>query len=203
MSDAKQIFRQQALERRRQQSDPERLSHRVWETLWAREEYRRAGVVMSYVGVRQELRTRPFLPQIGQDGKTLVVPYCIEDRLGLFRLESLEELAQGYFGLWEPRPELRGDPERQVAPTALDLILVPGVAFDPQGGRLGHGRGYYDRLLAQVRPDAVLVGLAFECQIVPAVPCQTHDVAMDLVLTERTVYRGRGRGGRASGGATA
>jgi 5-formyltetrahydrofolate cyclo-ligase len=71
----------------------------------------------------------------------------------------------------------------------LDLVVVPGVAFDPQGNRLGWGAGYYDRLLAQVRADAPIVALAFECQIVPAIPPESHDVPVDVIVTEQRIIR--------------
>jgi 5-formyltetrahydrofolate cyclo-ligase len=81
-----------------------------------------------------------------------------------------------------------------VKPNELDLVMVPGTAFDPRGGRMGQGKGYYDRLLANARPDAPLVALAFECQVFPEIPVAPHDVFMDQVITEVKVYRGRGRG---------
>lgn len=191
----KQTLRQQTLLRRRQQPDKDRLSQAIGDTLRARPEYRRATAVMSYVGVRDEVRTLPALEAILAEGKTLAVPYCDGDRLGLFRLEDLGELVEGYFGLLEPPAELRGRSDRQLEVARLNLVLVPGVAFDRQGGRLGHGRGYYDRLLAQLPQETVTVGLAFECQLVPTVPTMAHDVALDLVITEQAVYRGRGRAG--------
>ena len=82
---------------------------------------------------------------------------------------------------------------RSFAECAAETVSSRGVAFDVSGGRLGHGRGYYDRLLADVRPDAPLVALAFECQLFPPIPMGTHDVYMDLVVTEKEIYRGRGR----------
>jgi 5-formyltetrahydrofolate cyclo-ligase len=72
--------------------------------------------------------------------------------------------------------------------------MVPGVAFDKTGARMGHGFGYYDKLLEQVRPDAALVALAFECQLFPAIPTQEHDIFMDKIITEKAIYPGRGRG---------
>jgi 5-formyltetrahydrofolate cyclo-ligase len=72
--------------------------------------------------------------------------------------------------------------------------MVPGVAFDREGGRTGHGKGYYDKLLQHARPDAPLVALAFECQLFPEIPMQPHDIFMDAVVTEEAVYPGRGRG---------
>ena len=76
----------------------------------------------------------------------------------------------------------------------LDLIMVPGVAFTREGARMGHGKGYYDKLLQHARADAPLVALAFECQLFPEIPVQAHDIYMDKIITERAVYPGRGRG---------
>lgn len=195
----KQILRQQVLALRRQQPDKDLLSEVICGKVAALPQYRQADAVMSYVGVRSEVRTWPFLEQVLHQGKTLVVPYCVGQHLELFRLESMDELAQGYFGLWEPRTELRTSPDKQIDVTRIDLVMVPGIVFDRQGGRIGHGKGYYDRLLATVRPEACLVGVAFQCQIVPTVPLEPYDVSMDLVITETTVEQGRGpRGRRAS-----
>jgi len=110
-------------------------------------------------------------------------------------LEDLSELAAGTLGIPEPRHELRSLPERRIAPGELDLVMVPGLAFDRRGGRVGHGKGYYDRLLARVRPDALLAGVAFECQVFPQVPMLDYDVLMDRVITERTVYHGHSQRG--------
>jgi len=94
----------------------------------------------------------------------------------------------------EPKPELRHLPQHQVEVRTLDLIMVPGVAFTREGARMGHGKGYYDKLLQHARADAPLVALAFECQLFPEIPVQAHDIFMDKIITERAVYPGRGRG---------
>jgi len=73
------------------------------------------------------------------------------------------------------------------------LVMVPGVAFDRRGARMGHGKGYYDKLLEHARPDTPLVALAFECQLFPEVPVQAHDIFMDQIITEQTIYPGQGR----------
>jgi 5-formyltetrahydrofolate cyclo-ligase len=148
---------------------------------------------MCYVHVRDEVRTHRFLEAaLGRD-KRIVIPYCDGDDLRLFLLEEMNELAAGCFGLLEPDERLRSCGQKHVEPEELDLVMVPGVAFDKSGGRLGHGRGYYDRLLVDVRPDAPLVALAFECQLFPEIPMGPRDVYMDLVITEKGTYRGRGR----------
>ena len=147
-----------------------------------------------YIDVRAEVRTRHALPAALASGKTIIVPWCNEHgELELFRLASMDELELGMYRILEPRPELRLLPEKQIAPHELDVILVPGVAFDRQGGRTGHGKGYYDKLLQHARPDAPLIALAFECQLFPEIPMQDHDIYMDKVVTETAVYEGRGR----------
>ena len=186
-------IRDQAHASRNQQADKDEISRRICETFLGLPEYAAARTVLFYLDVRSEVRTRHTLPAALQTGKRIVVPYCVQDELELFLLHSPDELAVGMYKILEPRPELRALPEKRVAPAELDLIMVPGVAFDRRGARMGHGFGYYDRLLQHARPGAPLVALAFECQLFPEIPTQAHDVFMDKVITERAVYPGRGR----------
>jgi 5-formyltetrahydrofolate cyclo-ligase len=149
---------------------------------------------MYYIDVRSEVRTRHDLPNALTQGKKIVVPWCNDQgELELFHLENMDELALGMYKILEPKQELRGLPSKQVKATDLDLIMVPGVAFDRTGARMGHGKGYYDKLLQHARPDAPLVALAFECQLFPTIPTAAHDIFMDLIITERAIYEGKGR----------
>jgi len=143
--------------------------------------------VMVYVGYRSEVRTDALIPRLLEAGKTVYVPWCDEDELRLFRLETASELTPGAFGILEPPAELREDPKRAGQPSELDIVLVPGLAFDRAGGRLGQGKGYYDRLLSNVSDDCVIVGLAFDIQMVQRVPVEIHDIAIDFVVTELEV----------------
>jgi 5-formyltetrahydrofolate cyclo-ligase len=156
-------------------------------------EYDRARTVMYYVDVRSEVRTRYYLPTALTQGKRIVVPYCVNGELELFHLQNRDELAVGMYKILEPKAELRALANKRVEPGDLDLVIVPGVAFDREGGRTGHGFGYYDKLLNRARPDAPLIALAFECQLFPRIPMQDHDVFMDKVVTEVAVYAGKGR----------
>src|SRR5437879_13915118 len=97
------------------------------------------------------------------------------------------------YRILEPRPQLGHLSPKQVTPQELDLVMVPGVAFDRRGGRMGHGKGYYDKLLQHARPETPLAALAFECQLFPEIPVAPHDIFMDKVITEAAVYEGRGR----------
>jgi len=170
------------------EAEKQRLSRIIVERLVELPAYVSARTVMLYVHLPDEVHTTHLLADAARRGKRVVVPYCEGERLGLFRMESLDELAPGAFGVLEPKPELRGDPARDVSPEQLDLIVVPGVAFDSRGGRLGRGKAYYDGLLSRAGPDTALVAVAFECQMVDEVPMQAHDVSMQRIVTEKKIY---------------
>ncbi|MCX7427588.1 MAG: 5-formyltetrahydrofolate cyclo-ligase [Planctomycetia bacterium] len=189
----KAAIRAEARARRRDRADKDAASRRICGTLAARPEFLAARTVLFYVHFGDEVRTQAFLAETLRGDKRVAVPYCVGRRLELFRLTDMNELAEGTFTILEPRPELRDRPERRVDVAEVDLVVVPGVAFDARGGRLGHGQGYYDRLLKHARPDATLVALAFECQMFAEIPVGPHDVVVDWVITEEHVYQGRGR----------
>jgi 5-formyltetrahydrofolate cyclo-ligase len=195
LHERKNVIRQQAHENRKQQPDKEELSRRIVDRFVALPEYEAAQTVMYYVDVRDEVRTRHALPAALASGKRIVVPYCKEGELELFHLESMDELELGMYRILEPKVALRSVAAKHLQPEDLDLVMVPGVAFDRHGGRTGHGKGYYDKLLQHARADAPLVALAFECQLFEEIPAESHDIYMDKVVTEAAVYPGKGRGG--------
>ena len=185
-----QKIRQLARARRRDQPDKDQLSRRILETALSLPEVQAARTLLFYVDVRDEVRTRHTLPTALSTDRRIIVPWCNDaGELELFHLEELSELESGRYGILEPRPELRELPEKCLQPDQLDAVLVPGVAFDKTGGRLGHGKGYYDRLLNRVRPDCALIGLAFEFQMFETIPMSEHDVQMNLVVTEQSTTR--------------
>jgi len=189
----KRSIRQQSHANRNALAEKDELSRLIVARVFALPEYRRAGTVMFYVDVRSEVRTRQALPLALESGKRIVVPYCADGELELFHLESMDELELGMYRILEPKPELRTVAEKKVDVSELDLILVPGVAFDRCGGRTGHGKGYYDKMLEYAHLQTPLVALAFECQMFPEIPMDEHDIFMDKVVTEAAVYEGRGR----------
>ena len=190
----KKSIREQAHANRQAQPDKEPLSQAICEKFASLGEFTAARSVMVYIEVRTEVRTRQFLPTLLASGKRIVVPYCRTDgQLELFLLENMDELAIGMYKILEPKAELRELPSKKVDVKEIDLIMVPGVAFDSNGARMGHGFGYYDKLLEHARSDAPLVALAFECQIFPEIPTQSHDIFMDKIITERAIYPGKGR----------
>ena len=189
----KNAIRKQAHENRRQQQEKDAVSERIVRRFMDLPEYEKAGTVMFYVDVRDEVRTRQALPEALASGKRIVVPYCLDGELELFWLENMEELELGMYRILEPKVELRDIAAKRLTPTDLDLVMVPGVAFDRNGGRTGHGKGYYDKLLQHARKDAPLIALSFECQLFDEIPAKSHDIFMDKVVTEDAVFVGKGR----------
>ncbi len=196
LAEAKALLRRKAYDARNAQTDKEQVSEQALARLVGLPEYQAAKTVMWYLDCRSELRTRSVLPQALASGKRVVVPYCTVDeaganRLGLWWLENVDELVIGKWKILEPPRERWGAAGKEIEPEQLDLVVVPGVGFSRQGGRMGNGQGYYDRLLERVRPDCALIGLCYECQLFDDLIVGPHDVFMNKIVTELAVYEGR------------
>jgi 5-formyltetrahydrofolate cyclo-ligase len=148
-------------------------------------------VVLGFASFGSEIETRSLLDEVLASGRILVLPRIEREarRLALHWVRSLAtDLRPGPWKIPEPDPARCGP----AAPSDVDFVLTPGVAFDPDGGRLGYGAGYYDRLLAAWPPPLpALVAAAFELQIVPAVPVLAGDQRVDLVVTDSRTYSRR------------
>jgi len=144
-----------------------------------------AGLVMGYVPFRNEVDVLPLLRSLLQRGARIVLPKVrkAERRIDACLVDDLEDLERGAYGILEPRSELRVDPRE------IDLVIVPGVAYDESRNRLGYGGGYYDRFLAALSARAVSVAPAFELQVVPQLPRDVHDRRVDIIVTEKRVIR--------------
>ncbi len=155
--------------------------------------FRRARAVALFLSAPGEPDTAPLIELARRMGRKIAVPaWAPERRRYVFAwLEAGEAVRRGPMGIREP--VLR----RAARPGEIDLILAPGVAFDRTGGRLGHGGGHYDRLIADYRAPAI--GLAFEAQVTEAVPMATGDAPMEAVVTERAVHMAPVAHAKASG----
>lgn len=151
--------------------------------------FTRAQLVLGYAPLRFELDPGPVLARAWAEGKRVALPRVIPEtgELSLHLYQAGDALEESGFGVREP---LAGAPE--VAPDAVELVLVPGLAFDARGYRLGYGKGFYDRLLPRL-PRAERVGLAFELSLLPEIPGEEHDVPMHRVITERRVLIAQAR----------
>lgn len=146
--------------------------------------FQRAAIVHTYVSWRNEVSTHELIRSMLKQEKTVVVPR-IEGAAGTLahaRIQSLSDLKPGAYGIPEP-PQ----PVEAYDLSQIEVVLVPGVAFDRMGYRLGFGGGYYDAFLTQM--DALRVGLAFDLQLVDEVPRRAEDEKVDIIVTETGILR--------------
>ena len=137
--------------------------------------YQNAKTFYGYLPYNQEVRTVPMLEQALRDGKKVAVPKCYGDTMKFIYMDDLSQVAPGYAGIPEPTAD---------APIADDptaLVLMPGMAFDPQGHRIGYGGGFYDKFLAQ-EPDHPTLALCYDFQMLPHLETEEFDIPVDCVL---------------------
>ena len=147
------------------------------------ETYARAGTIGCYVSVKNEVDTKGIILDALSKGKRVSVPLTgPEGALSHVEIRSLDELKPARFGLLEPSTSNTDE----ICPGELDLVVVPGVGFDKSCNRIGFGAGYYDRYLEQV--PASKVGLAYDFQILEEVPTESHDVQLDIVITQSSIF---------------
>jgi 5-formyltetrahydrofolate cyclo-ligase len=144
------------------------------------EAFRVSQTVMAYLALAQEVQTWRLIERSRQQQKRIVVPVIMGTALVAVELpRDTAQLRRGAYGILEPCCK-----EASVRPEEIDFVLVPGLGFDRQGGRVGFGKGYYDRFLGQLSVTARYCGLAFSMQMVSHVPCMPYDVRMHYVATE-------------------
>ncbi len=184
LTDAKKALRAKVLAAR--EALPAAARHAATDAIMQRlvslDAYRDAGCVLTYMSFGAELDTHRFFDRVLRDGKMAVLPRIdkVSKSLRLHRVESHADLVDGVWGIREPRA---GAP--LVTMTEIDMVLMPGLAFDRAGNRLGYGAGYYDRLLAPVAYQKPLrVAAAFDCQVVDAVPVGPGDQPFHILITE-------------------
>lgn len=173
----KTTLRRYIREKKRQMTQPEIdfRSALLTRMLLSTAVYRNAKTVYGYLSYNQEVRTLPFLSQCLRDGKQVAVPKVFGSEMRFIRMEDLSQVSQGYAGIPEPVAD---------GPAAEDpsaLVLMPGLAFDPMGHRIGYGGGFYDRFLAR-EPDHPTAALCYDFQMLPYLPTEALDIPVDLVL---------------------
>ncbi len=167
-----------------------RKSRAITERLLALPEFSGSRSVFAYVSFRSEVETLDLIAHCLHKGVVVSVPLTLpaEHRLLPYAItEPSKDLAPGYCSIPEPLPTLP-----LVDPASIEVVVAPGSVFDVHGGRLGYGGGYYDRFLQSAAPQALRIGLAFDLQVVAAVPLESHDQQLDYLITEtRTIQMGR------------
>jgi len=184
----KEQIRSTLMEKRRclAGSDVQEKSRHIKQRLFAMDEFKGAHRILFYVSYDNEVGTHEMIKECLAMGKQVVVPK-VDKRsrsMSVSLLTRWEDLEACAYNILEPKP----DCIKEVPVDSIDLMIVPGVGFDAQGNRIGHGFGYFDRLL-QHRKKAHIIGLAFECQLVEKIPVETHDVCVGKIITEERVIQ--------------
>ena len=150
-------------------------SERLGELFLNCEQYKAAKTIYGYLPYNQEVRTTPMLEQALKDGKKVAVPKCYGDQMEFIYLEDLTKVEKGYANIPEP---IEDGP---VADDVTALVLMPGMAFDAEGHRLGYGGGFYDKFLER-EPNHPTLALCYEFQMLPHLETEAHDIPVDYVL---------------------
>ncbi len=161
--------------------DSESKNIEIQNSLLSSQEINNSKTIMIYISKDFEVETKEIIEKLLSFNKTIAVPVTNNEEIKIFRLDKLNNLKTGRFGILEPSPI------KPIKIKELDLIIVPGVAFDPSGNRIGRGKGYYDRFLFRVRElnkEAQIMSLAYQSQIVDTIPSQKHDIKVNKIITE-------------------
>lgn len=187
---SKKLIRKEILSRRNliDEETKKYKDRKIKELLTGLPEFIQSHVILLYASFKSEVDTTGLIEYCLTDGKVTVLPKVdsINNQLRLYEIKNIKELSSGYSGIPEPDvPEDRG-----MRAEDMDLIIVPGVAFDENCSRLGYGKGFYDKLLSVIRGQGLgfsIIGLAYEEQIVESIPYESHDVKMDKIITDKRI----------------
>jgi len=160
------------------------MSQAIANNLYNLDLYKNSKFIMSYVNFRSEVITEEIIRNSLNLGKNIGVPISIPEtrELLISQLKNYDnELELGVYNILAPKKEYI----RKVEPSKIDLVLVPGVAFDRKGYRIGYGGGYYDRFLSKLNDNAITIALAFSIQLIEEVPKGVYDLPIDYILTEK------------------
>ena len=160
------------------EEDRNRKSKIIKDKLFRAPVFKKAKIVMFYISFDGEVNTQEMIKEAHRLGKIVAVPVCKRHRVTLRPciLRNRAKIKRGPYGICEPAVK------KYINSEDLDLVIVPGIAFDKKGNRLGRGKGCYDYFLKRLTPDAASIGLAFDFQILPSLPATTTDIRIEKVI---------------------
>ena len=170
-------------------SDNAEKSSKITERLVNLKEFGISSLIMCYTDFKNEVQTGIFINECFRLGKRVAVPLILNDAGGQREMSAFEicdlerDLKPGFYGIREPVNCSEGE----IDLAEIDLVVVPGVAFDLKRNRRGYGAGYYDRFLKKLKCDCPKVGIAFELQVYDHLPVESHDIPLDMVITEERI----------------
>lgn len=185
----KKLIRKKTLIKR-DSIDPEKKLKKdklIMERILSLPSFEKAKKVFYFASFRSEVSTLPQIEEAFKMGKRIILPKVdnINNRLRLFEIHNTGEIKPGFMGI--PEPDVSLERERDI--NDVDLVIMPGVAFDTDGNRLGYGAGYYDKLLSGLKKDIPLIAIAYEEQIVDSLPVESHDVRVHIIVTDKRIIK--------------
>ena len=182
----KKALRSKIIAARRKLTDNyrQRASNRMMTVFCALPDFKEPRKVLCYASMADEVQIRPLMEKWLSLGVTVALPHITgKGQMEAVSFTDFDSLVEGEYGILTPDPE-KG---KIIPPEELDLIIVPGIAFDTRGERLGKGGGFYDAYLARAT-KAKRIALAFSCQLVAKIPMEAHDVLVHKIITEQGIY---------------
>ena len=184
----------------------EEKSNKILQKLYGLELYKKTEVMLTYVDYQSEVITTPLIARALSENKKVFTPKVSIDEtkseeMEFYRIKGMKDLAEGYKSIREPIcgesfPEGIGSYKASIKKDSMEiadvLMVIPGVAFDQVGHRIGYGKGFYDRYLIRLTEagiKAYRIALCYECQMISGVPYENHDIIMDMVITENGIFK--------------
>lgn len=160
--------------------DKKLMDTKIKDLLINKQYYKEATGIFIYVGFGSEIETTAIIEKILRDKKRVFIPRTNikEKTMDAVEILSLDNLEKNIYGIYEPRIGLKA-----ISKEEIDLVILPGVAFDKQGGRIGYGGGYYDKYLSKIHSNVLKVALAYDFQIIDKIPLESHDILADRIIT--------------------
>ena len=172
-------------------SEVDEKSAAIREKLFSLNEFKDSKNILFYVSFNNEVDTietiKELLKNKEENKKNIIVPYVEKNNpiLQLSKLNSFDDLEPKTFGILEPKD----GKIKKFDANELGLVIVPGIAFDENGHRIGYGYGYYDRFLRKLNKNKTKIGLCYDFQLVDKIPEEKHDVPMDIIITEKRIVK--------------
>lgn len=163
----------------------EEKSRKIMEALFAMPLYRESDNILTYVNYQSEVDTTDLVNKAFADKKRVFAPKVSGETMEFYQLTGIKDLKEGYKGIREP---VSGQIFGSESDTEQTLMLIPGAVFDENCRRIGYGKGFYDRYLNHMAETGILIhtlALCFECQVLPNIPSEAHDIRPQMILTEK------------------
>ncbi len=166
--------------------DKERLSNLIQNCLIETDIFKRSDKIFIYVSMKNEVGTAKIIESAIYNGKTVAVPISLENRKMYFvPYEGIENMVKTKYGVLEPVSDIN----KEILPDENSIMIVPGVAFDEEGHRMGYGGGYYDTYIEKYGIENT-IAIAFDAQIQKTIPYEEHDKKMKYIITEKRIIGG-------------